>query len=175
MKSSSRLSRELRQQVVGVDPGAGDDLQTRRGGQPLQSGDVAAEQHRGRIDDRPDSVLFDRLGGFECEPILVIVITHVGPLRRDRLVTGEEMLVDQREAEILGIDRSGHRLFRTHGGSSLSCFCQRDPMSAGAVAVVSRRRRRGQAARSARRMPSPVSCGSVRDVGSSNPDACSRC
>jgi hypothetical protein len=144
------IEQELRQQVVGVDPGAGDDLQTRRGGQALQSGDVAAEQHRARIDDRPDSVLFDRLGGFEREPILVIVITHVRPLRRDRLVTGEEMLVDQREAEILGIDPSGHRLYRTHGAplsrapaSAILCQPEPSPWSAGAVAVVKRRARCG--------------------------------
>ena len=46
---------ELGQVVVGVDPGAGDDLKAGLLGDPLHEVDVAAEEHRGRLADRLDA------------------------------------------------------------------------------------------------------------------------
>ena len=108
------VEQELRQVVVGVDARARDDLQPGLVREPLRRRHVAPEQHRRRLDDRLHPVPLDRLGRLEGQLELAVVLAHVRPLRGDGLVAREEVLVDQRQAELVGVDSAIHGLNSRH-------------------------------------------------------------
>ena len=108
------VEQELGQVIVGVDTGAGDDLEAGLGRDPDRGPDVAAEQHRRRLNDGLDPVLLDRLRRLDREAVLGLVVANMRPLRRDRLIGGEEVLVDQRQPELVGVDRPVDTLYHGH-------------------------------------------------------------
>ena len=108
-----------RQVVVGVDPGARNDLEARLLGDAAREAHVAAAEHRRGLADRLHASL-DRGGGaLDRRPIGAVLVDRyrrlglpdgagVRPLRQHRLVAEDQVLVDERGAEVLGIDRPGH-------------------------------------------------------------------
>ena len=115
---------ELGQVVVGVDAGAGDDLQAGLLGDAAHELDVAAEEHRRRIADRLHAELDRRRCGLDggvvvlarLEPALGDPACRAGarPLRVDGLVLGAQVLVDQRRPELARVDRPGDCFDRRH-------------------------------------------------------------
>ena len=91
--------------------------------------DVAAEEHRGRVADRPHPEL-DRGGGdLDRGRVAVAGVLALGdparglrlrPLLVDGLVAGPQVLVDQRRPELARVDRPGDGLDRRHRGQSMS-------------------------------------------------------
>jgi hypothetical protein len=103
-----------RQVVVGVDARAGDDLQTGLLRQPDQERDVAAEHHRGRLDDSADAVRLNGAGHLDRLGVLGLLVVQVRPLEHGRLVATAEVLVDQGLAQISGVDGTGDGLHLRH-------------------------------------------------------------
>ena len=157
---------EHRQVVVGVDAGAGDDLQARLLGDPAHEGHVAPQEHRGRLDDRPHAQLaraasrFDRDVVVAARPDRIRLVllggSDVRPLDVDRVVPGAEVLVDQRDAELGGLDRPGHALHAGHRRGVYAAL-RRGGKAASSAAGRSRsgapRRRARSGCRSMRRRP----------------------
>ena len=123
------VDEELGQVVVGVDAGARHDLQAGLLGDSAHEGDVAAEEHRGRVADRLHSVLHHSAGAVDGH-VELLPWRHrvrrflldgacVRPLGEDRLVADQQVLVDQRAAELGGVDRAGDGLDHGHGRASL--------------------------------------------------------
>ena len=119
------IQEELRQVVVGVDPGARDHLQAALLGDALHEADVASQKHRGRLTDCLDAELHGRLRltysdvedliGRDLVRLVFLDRPDDRPLVAHRLVGVPQMLVDQRGAELLRLDRPGHGLHLRHG------------------------------------------------------------
>ncbi len=110
------------QVVVAVDAGAGDDPDSGLIGHALHEAHVAPAEHRGRIDDRLHP---SRLGGGDClqrRVQLGLLVVAIRPLRRHGIVSKADMLVDEDESELLGIDGSLHGLYCGH--STLLAFAR---------------------------------------------------
>ena len=114
--------------VVGVDPGAGDHLEPGLLGDLAHERDVAAEEHRGRVGDRLHAALDRRLRLADRDLELAFRTGHRvrwfllrargrRPLDVDGLVLGAKVLVDQRRAEVVCLDRTGDTLHRRHAAS----------------------------------------------------------
>jgi hypothetical protein len=111
---------EDRQVVVGVDARAGDDLEARPLGDLAHEPDVAAEEHRRRVGDRPHPELESGARGLERGIELATGLdralwdaaerARLGPLRMHALVTRDQVLVDQRCAQLARVDRAGDGL-----------------------------------------------------------------
>ena len=95
------VQERLRQVVVGVDAGGEDHLQPALVGHPLAERGVAVEEHRARLDDRPDPVPLDGVGVGERGVPLGLLVVEVRELEARGLVGRAEVLVDEREPELL--------------------------------------------------------------------------
>jgi hypothetical protein len=120
---------ELRQVVVGVDPGAGDHLKPCLLRDAAHELDVAAKEHRGGLADRLDAEVhrclrlahrdLQDLLGRDLVGRLLLDGADVRPLIADRLVRIAKVLVDQRRAELIGLDHPRHRRYLRHGARTL--------------------------------------------------------
>jgi hypothetical protein len=119
----------LGQVVVRVDAGAGDDLQPGLLRDAPRETHVATAEHRGGLGDRLDATLDHGARRLESRlerPVLVDGLgrngfpdrARVRPLGQDRLVAEDQMLMDERGPELLGIDRPGDGLDRRHGDAT---------------------------------------------------------
>jgi hypothetical protein len=110
--------------VVGVDPRAGDHLEPGLLGNPAHEPGVASEQHRGRVADRLHPGRQRLLRCLDRDPVLAarwhgprLTLPDgldVWPLDVHGLVAGDQVLVDQRRAELADIDRPGDGLHPRH-------------------------------------------------------------
>ena len=104
----------LRKVVVGVDARGKDHLQAALVGHALAEACVTLQEHRAGLDDRPDAVSLDRVGvGHRGLPLGLLVV-EVWELEAGGLVGDPEVLVDQREPELLEIDGAVDALDRGH-------------------------------------------------------------
>jgi hypothetical protein len=111
------IQQHLRQVVVGVKTGREHHLETALVGDPLAEGGVAGEPHRARLDHRRHTVALDRVRVRDgCVPLGLLVV-EVRKLEARRLVGATEVLVDQRQAELVYVDRPVHGLDCGHAGS----------------------------------------------------------
>jgi hypothetical protein len=118
------IEQELRQMVVGVDPGAGDYLEARLLGDPSHELDVTTEEHRGRIADRLHAQRERRVGLPDRDVEVVsgrdgmrrILLGGAGarPLLVYGLVSRTQVLVDQSGPELLGLDRPPNGFHPVH-------------------------------------------------------------
>src|SRR5262245_36747764 len=100
-----RADRErLRQVVVGVDTGREDDVQAALVGHTPAEGRVPLEEHRARLDDRLYAVTSDRVRVRDSGLPLDRLVIQIRELEAGRLVGGAEVLVDEREPELLQAD-----------------------------------------------------------------------
>ena len=107
---------ELREVVVGVDAGGENDLEPALVGHALAEGGVAVEEHRARLDDGPHAMPLHRSGVGDRGVPLALFVVQMRELEATRLVGGAEVLVDEREAELLDVDGAVHRLDCGHAG-----------------------------------------------------------
>ena len=108
----------LWQVVVGVDAGGEDHLQPGLVRDALAELGVAVQEHRARLDDRLDAVSLDRVGVGESGIPLGLLVVEVRELEAGRLVGCAEVLVDQREPELLHVDGAVDALDCGHWVSS---------------------------------------------------------
>ena len=106
----------LRQVVVGVDARGEDHLQAALVGHALAEARVAVEEHRARLDDRAHAVPLDRVGVADRGLPLGLLVVEVRELEAHRLVGGAEVLVDQREPELVELDGPVDALDRCQRG-----------------------------------------------------------
>ena len=119
-----------RQVLVGVDAGAGDDLDAGLLRDALHQADVAAQVHARRLDDGLHAALDGRghelggdvLGAFRGHAVERVLAdgAHLRELDEDRLVARHEVLVDERFAELGSVDRTCDRLYLRPSGRILS-------------------------------------------------------
>ena len=117
------------QVVVGVDPGAGNDLEPGLLGHPARELDIATAEHRRRLRDCLHSALDHGPGAVDRHPELLAGGDRLGrlglpdragvrPLGQHRLVAEDKVLVDEGLAELLGVDRAGDCLDHRHGAGT---------------------------------------------------------
>ena len=132
------------QVVVAVDARAGDDPHAGLIGHALHEAHVPPAEHGGRIDDRLDPPRLGRVDRLERRVELELLVVAIGPLRGHRLVAKADVLVDEHDAQLLGLDRPLHCLYAlairfslllsAHGAacpnrvSSRSCFFRTLPL-----------------------------------------------
>ena len=114
--SSSRLSEELREVVVGVDAGGEHDVEAALVGHALAEGGVAVEEHRARLDDGRDAMALDRVGVGDGGVPLGLLVVEVRELEAPSLVGGPEVLVDERQAKLVHVHGPTRGLDCRHGG-----------------------------------------------------------
>ncbi len=100
----------VREVVVAVDPRAREDAHAGLLGDPLHEAHVAAAEHRRGVEDALHPALLRRADGLQGGVELGLLVISAGPLHGDRLVTEAHMLVNERDAEILGLCRALHSL-----------------------------------------------------------------
>ena len=98
------VQERLREVVVGVDAGGEDHLEPALVGHALAEGSVAVEEHRARLDHGPDPVPLDRVGVGEGGVPLGLLVVEVRELEARGLVGRAEVLMDEREPELLEVD-----------------------------------------------------------------------
>ena len=90
----------VRQEVVGVDAGAGHDAHAGLIGDLLHEANVTPAEHRGRVDDRLDAVSLRGVDGLQRGVQLGLLVVAPGPVLGHRLVAETDVLVDQGHAEL---------------------------------------------------------------------------
>ena len=98
------VEERLRQVVVRVDAGGEHDVQPALVSHPLAEGRVAVEEHGARLDDRPDAVALDGVRVGHGRLPLGVLVVEVRELEARGLVGGAEVLVDEREPELVQLD-----------------------------------------------------------------------
>ena len=119
------VHQELRQVVVGVDAGAGHDLEPVSSATRFEKATSRLQEQRARLDHRLDAVADDSLGVRQRGLPLGVLVVGVRPLEAHALVGRAEVLVDQRQAQLARIDRAGDRLHARHERDSMRA--ERDP------------------------------------------------
>jgi len=76
------------------------------------------QEHRARLDDRPDAVALDGVGvGDRGVPVALLVV-QVRELDPPRLVGGSEVLVDERQTELIDVHGAARGLNSRHGAET---------------------------------------------------------
>ena len=109
----------LREVVVGVHAGGEDHVEAGLVGHALAEGGVAVEEHRARLDDGPDAVALDPIRVGERGVPLGLLVVEVRELEAGGLVGRAEVLVDEREPELLEVDGAVDALDCGHCPGSL--------------------------------------------------------
>src|ERR671914_2856801 len=110
------VEEELRKVVVGVDARGEHDLKSALVGDALAESGVAVEEHGARLDDGLDAMPLDRVGVVHGGVPLALLVIEMRELEATRLVDGPEVLVDEREAELLDVDGPVDGLDIGHAG-----------------------------------------------------------
>ena len=118
------VGEEIGQLDEGVHAARDDDVEVDRGVDPLEARDEAAEARRGRIDDRLDACRADGaqlLDGVRDADVLVPVALppDVAVVLQRLRLHDEHVLVHERAAEALDVNRPAYGLDRPHQPASL--------------------------------------------------------
>jgi hypothetical protein len=111
--------------LVGVDTSREDHLKSRFVRDALAELRVPVQEHRARLHDRPDAVPLDRVRVGESGVPLGLFVVEVGELEAGSLVSCAEVLVDERQPELLQVDGAVDGLDCGQCGSPPGCLRRR--------------------------------------------------